>query len=140
MTAFLEEGDLNENTAADRVASLFTGNGLTARPASLGRANLMATANGLITIDPDALLAINRHDEAVTLATVPNGAGVRAGELVATVKIITFGVSAATIDAVEASATNNPAPCRPASLPPAQDGPDSDSQQWHAGIALRKIH
>ncbi len=104
MTAILEAGDVDENTAATQVAALFAGEDLIARPASLGRANLMAAADGLVTVDAGALLAINRHNEAVTLATVPHGAGVRAGELVATVKIITFGVPDTTIGAIEAAA------------------------------------
>ena len=103
MAAFLEPGDLDENAAADRVARLFVREGLIVRPAALGRANLMAEADGMVTVDAAALLAVNRQDEAITLATVPNGAGVKAGELVATVKIITFGVPAATVDALESA-------------------------------------
>ena len=115
MVAFLEAGDVDENTAADQVARLFAGDGLIARPAALGRANLMASANGLVTVNADTLLAINRHDEAVTLATVPNGAGVRKGELVATVKIITFGVPETTLAEVQDTATRN---TRPVTLNP----------------------
>ncbi len=110
MVAVLEAGDIDENAAASRVASLFAGSDLIARPAALGRANLMAGANGLVTVDAEGLLAINRQDEAVTLATVPNGAGVRKGELVATVKIITFGVPETTLTAVEDAAARRPPP------------------------------
>lgn len=108
MAAFLDPGDLDENETADRVARILLQEGLSARPAALGRANLMADTDGLVSVDADALLAVNRQDEAITLATVPDGAGVRAGELVATVKIITFGVADSAIDALEKAVANRP--------------------------------
>ena len=51
----------------------------------------------------DAVDRINRVDEAITLATLPAFKAVVAGEMIATVKIIPFGVPAALRDAAVAA-------------------------------------
>ena len=70
-----------------------------------GRANLFATARGLVTVDRAAIDRLNAIDESVTLATVAPYARVDEGQMVATVKIIPFAVPGATLARVTAAAT-----------------------------------
>ncbi|MDP3511583.1 MAG: molybdopterin-binding/glycosyltransferase family 2 protein [Sulfuritalea sp.] len=90
--ARLAADDLAEDAAAATVAALLPGAGIVARKAYTGRCNLHATQRGLVTIDADIIDRINRIDEAVTVATLPPLTAVRAGAVVATVKIIPLAV------------------------------------------------
>ncbi len=97
--ARLAPGDLDEDAAAAAVAALIAGQGVEARRAHTGRCNLHATARGLIEIDADLIDRLNAVDEEVTVATLPQQAAVRAGAVVATVKIIPLAVDRKLIDA-----------------------------------------
>lgn len=102
--ARLEDGELDEDAAAAAIAAALIAPGLRAADARTGRANLHATAAGVLAVDAAAVARVNAIDEAITLATLPAHAAVPAGELVATVKIIPFAVAAAAVDAaVEAA-------------------------------------
>ena len=90
--ARLAAADLAEDAAAAAVAARLEGVGIVARRAYTGRCNLHATQRGLVTIDADVIDRINRIDEAVTVATLPPLTAVRAGAVVATVKIIPLAV------------------------------------------------
>ena len=91
--ARLEPGDLSEDEAAARLAAALAGPGLRVEPAATGRANLFAEAPGLVRLDAARIDALHARDEAITLATLPANRRVRAGEMVATVKIVPFGVA-----------------------------------------------
>lgn len=88
----LEAGDAGEDDAAARVAVACAGAGLKAGNAHTGRCNLIAETVGLVIIDADRVDRLNRVDEAVTLATLSPFEAVEAGQVVATVKIVTFAV------------------------------------------------
>ncbi|MCP1199435.1 NTP transferase domain-containing protein [Notoacmeibacter sp. MSK16QG-6] len=90
--------DLTENDAADRLAKRLIALGIYAGEAGTGRVNLHAGRPGLLSIDIAALNALNAIDPAVTIATLPDGAMVRTGQMLATVKIIPFFVSQNTVD------------------------------------------
>jgi molybdenum cofactor cytidylyltransferase len=90
--ARLAAGDLDEDAAAAAVAALLAGPGVVARRAYAGRCNLHATQRGLATVDAGIIERINRIDEAVTVATLPPLSAVRAGAVVATVKVIPLAV------------------------------------------------
>lgn len=90
--ARLAADDLAEDAAAAKVAALLPGAGIVARKAYTGRCNLHATQRGLVTVDADIIDRINRIDESVTVATLPPLTAVRAGAVVATVKIIPLAV------------------------------------------------
>ncbi|MDP1610309.1 MAG: molybdopterin-binding/glycosyltransferase family 2 protein [Sulfuritalea sp.] len=92
--ARLAAGDLDEDAAAAAVAALLAGPGVVARRAYAGRCNLHATQRGLTTVDAGIIERINRIDEAVTVATLPPLSAVRAGAVVATVKVIPLAVGA----------------------------------------------
>lgn len=93
MVARLEPGDIGEDEAARRLARALAGAGLRAGEAFTGRVNLYATHAGVALIDRARIIALNSLDEAVTVATVPPYERCAAGQMVATVKIITFAVA-----------------------------------------------
>ncbi len=98
IAARLEPGDIGEDEAASRLARLCTEPGLTARPAHTGRVNVHAERAGLLQLDRAALDALNSLDEALTIATLPDGSPVASGTMVATVKIIPLAVPGALLD------------------------------------------
>lgn len=89
----LEAGDVDENEAAERLARALAGRGVVTEAPFTGRVNLFAAAAGILTLDVAALDAFNAIDEAITVATLPALKAVVAGEMVATVKIIPYGVA-----------------------------------------------
>ena len=97
--ARLDPGELGEDAAASRLASALAGAGTRLDRTHTGRTNLHATTDGLVEIDRAVIAAINAIDEAITVATVREYAPARAGDMVATVKIIPFGVAEAAVAA-----------------------------------------
>ncbi|MBI5790126.1 MAG: NTP transferase domain-containing protein [Rhodocyclales bacterium] len=96
--ARLAAGDLTEDAAAAAVAALLQADGIVARKAYTGRCNLHATQRGLVTVDAGIIDRINAIDEAVTVATLAPLSAVRAGAVVATVKVIPLAVGQTVID------------------------------------------
>lgn len=103
--ARLEDNDLGENDAAQAVAGALCGPGVQSNGAFAGRCNLFATQGGVVVIDRDRLDRLNLVDEAVTVATVPPFVIARPRQMIATIKIIPFGVSCHTVDACAAYAS-----------------------------------
>lgn len=91
----LETGDLVEDEAADRLSAAIEPRGLTRSPASTGRVNFYASANGLFRANRTLVNRVNSVDPAITLACLADRRDVRAGDLVATVKIIPLAVAGA---------------------------------------------
>jgi len=94
VVAQLEQGDISEDAAAASIAQAIGGEGITVERAFTGRSNLFAAQAGVLVADREAVNRINRVDEAITLATLPNYKPVVEGEMVATVKIVPFGMPA----------------------------------------------
>src|SRR5205085_4757748 len=69
-----------------------------------GRANLFAARAGVLVIDRAAVDRINGVDEAITFATLSAFKPVVEGEMIATVKLIPFGVESRLRDAAVAAA------------------------------------
>lgn len=117
VVARLEPGDVHEDEAAARLATAVAGPGVTVDAPFTGRANLHASANGILVVDRAAIDAFNRADPAITLATLAAHAPVTAGQMVATVKIIPFAVRHDPLEAAEriaaAAALVRVAPYRP---------------------------
>jgi molybdenum cofactor cytidylyltransferase len=90
--ARLEPDDTDENTAAARLAQSLLGANVMAHGPATGRANLFATADGVLQVDAARIDSMNMVDEALTVATLPNWRVVQRGEMIATVKIIPFAV------------------------------------------------
>jgi molybdenum cofactor cytidylyltransferase len=95
----LEEGDVSEDVAAASIAQAVTGEGIHVERAFTGRANLFAARPGILVIDRAAVDRINGVDEAITLATLSAYKPVVEGEMIATVKLIPFGVEGKLRDA-----------------------------------------
>jgi molybdenum cofactor cytidylyltransferase len=96
--ARLEAGELAEDAAAARIAAALAGTGTRLERAHTGRTNVHAAVDGLVVVDRAAIARANAIDEAITVATVPALAPCRAGEMVATVKIIPFGARETTVE------------------------------------------
>ncbi len=99
VVARLEDGDVAEDAAATRVAEAVVGSGVRVAESFTGRANLYATERGVLVVDAPAVGALNRVDEAVTLATIEPFSVVEPGTMIATAKIIPFAVAAPTLEA-----------------------------------------
>ncbi len=98
VAARFEAGDVPEDTAAARLAATFAGPGIRVASAFTGRANIFAEEDGVMTVDRDAIDAVNRIDEAITIATLPDYAAVGLGQMLATVKIIPFAAPAEAVE------------------------------------------
>ncbi len=92
VVAQLEVGDIDEDDAAQRLASALAGANLRVQRPFTGRCNLFATCAGLLLVDTAALNGANEVDERLTMATLQPWRQVAAGEMVATVKVIPFAV------------------------------------------------
>ncbi len=98
IVARLEDGDIDENAAADRIAQAFSGMGIEAAPPATGRVNLHATSAGLFRVDKDLVDAFNAIDPALTYACLNDRSVVAAGDMVGTIKIIPLAVPGAAVD------------------------------------------
>ncbi|HEY0191915.1 MAG TPA: molybdopterin-binding/glycosyltransferase family 2 protein [Kofleriaceae bacterium] len=100
--ARLVAGELAEDAAATRIAISLGGGHTRLELTHTGRTNVHAARGGVLILDRAAIDAANAIDEAVTVATLRAFEPVRDGDMVATVKIIPFGVAeAAVMRAVE---------------------------------------
>lgn len=89
--AELEADDVDENSAAQRIAAAAQGTHLRLSRPATGRANLHATTLGILRVAQERLLQVNMAD-GITLATKRNHAVVFPDEMVATLKVITYGL------------------------------------------------
>ena len=100
----LEEGEVSEDVAAASIARAVAGEGIHVERAFTGRANLFSSKAGVLVVDRDKVDRINAVDEAITFATLSAYKPVVEGEMIATVKLIPFGVEAKLRDAAVAAA------------------------------------
>lgn len=104
VVAKLEPGDVPEDEAAASLARRITGPGVRIEDAFTGRANLFAEKAGVLLIERAAVDRLNRVDESVTFATLPEFRAVQEGEMIGTVKIIPFAISKRVHEAALAAA------------------------------------
>lgn len=95
--------DVNEDIAAQRVAAALSGTGVEAGAASTGRVNLYSLVDGLLQLDAQRIHSINAVHEGLTVATLLPDSVVRAGQMLATIKIIPYAVPSAALEAVLAA-------------------------------------
>jgi molybdenum cofactor cytidylyltransferase len=100
----LEDGDVSEDVAAGGIAAAIAGDGVDVERAFTGRSNLFAARAGVLVVDRAAVDNINRVDEAITFATLPAFKAVVPGEMIATVKIVPFGIERGLCDLAFAAA------------------------------------
>jgi hypothetical protein len=96
----LEPGDVHEDEAACRLAEAIAGPGTTLRGPNESRVDLLAATPGVVRIRTGALERLNRIDP-LEVFTVFDGQIVRAGDLVASVKVAPHVVPAARLAAGE---------------------------------------
>jgi molybdenum cofactor cytidylyltransferase len=101
LVARFESGDISEDDAASRVAASIVGASVRAAAPFTGRANIYAEAAGVALVDADSIRRLNGLDESLTVATVAPFERVEPGQMVATVKVITFAVPAGLVDAAQ---------------------------------------
>lgn len=143
--ARLDPGDVVEDQAALALAQALVPDaeaaGLSLTRPHAGRVNLTATRPGIVALDPAAVIALNRIDPSITLATLPEHARVAPGTLVGTVKIIAYAVDgAALLDAIARAplVAVRPVTRRTATLILTRAGePDKLAQKGREAIARR---
>jgi len=98
--ARLDPGDLHEDEAAAVLArSLNDGaSHVHAGAPFTGRVNLIADRPGMVRIDAERINAANAVDPMITVATVPDYHQIHPGGMIATVKIIAYGVPGRALD------------------------------------------
>ena len=104
--ARLEAGDLHEDAAAEMLARALQGGaaGIARGHPFTGRVNLTAERPGVVCLDVGAINAANTVHPMITVATVPDHHQIRAGGLIAPVKIIAYGVPRAAVEAAAEAA------------------------------------
>ena len=114
VTALLQDGhsevtvarltpqDCAEDAAAQRLAAALIApasvSGIRLSAAFTGRVNIFADGPCVARFDTARLLQLNQVDPMITLATVPDYTQMNAGGMIATVKIISYGVPTAALD------------------------------------------
>ncbi|MCV6594563.1 MAG: molybdopterin-binding protein [Silicimonas sp.] len=111
--ARLEPGDLTEDAAARSIGARLLGPDLRLAEAFTGRSNIVAETAGVLQVNAAAIAATNDVDEGITLATLPDLMRVAPGQLLATIKIIPYGVSARAVDGAIAALGNGALALRP---------------------------
>jgi molybdenum cofactor cytidylyltransferase len=101
IVAQLGPDDVAEDAAAQALAAALVPDpdaaGLILTAPFTGRVNLLASGPGVAVLDVAALEAANRVHPMITVATVPAFQQMRDGGMVATIKIISYGVPAAAL-------------------------------------------
>lgn len=101
--AILEEGDVHENAAAGALANAICPDPeaafVTLTDPFTGRVNIVAKRAGVVDLDVERLVRMNQIDPMITLATVPQLQQMQQGGLIGTVKIISYGVNEAHLNA-----------------------------------------
>jgi len=97
VVANLEDDDVGEDEAAQRLAEAMHLKGIEARAPATGRVNLHAAVSGVFSVDAELVNAINAVDPAVTVATLADMSAVAVGQMVATIKIIPYAIHRAVL-------------------------------------------
>ena len=143
--ARLGADDLDEDTAAMHLARALVPDpqaaGLALRPVGTGRVNIIAQGPGLLSVNANLVNAVNAVDPAITVATLPDLMRLDPGAMVATVKIIAYGVAASALAqacaAGRAALHLAPPVLRRASLVQTQVQPLEDGVKGHSVTAAR---
>lgn len=105
--AQLEADDVGEAQAARRTADLLAGKNIRLVGAVTGRTNLLSEQAGILHVDVERLGQLNEIP-GVTLATLRDRSVVPERQMVASIKIIPYGIPASSMDAIEAITQDGP--------------------------------
>ncbi len=97
----MEPGDLHEDPAGERLATVVAGSGVRIRDSAGGQWALVAEHRGLLRVGVDALAAVNAL-EGISVYSLYDGQVVEAGEVVAKAKVTPLVIPEATIREAEA--------------------------------------
>lgn len=97
-SVLLEEGDIAESIAVPRIAEAVRGEHTTLQPMVQGRMNIRSSVRGLLRIDTEALLQLNRDPE-IGVFTHYDSVAVNADTMIAGVKIAPVAMDGARLDA-----------------------------------------
>ena len=103
----LEPGDVHEDDAGARLAAAVAGPGVEVRGPKFSRYNLVANRKGLLRVDPEALLRLNRLP-GVAIFTLEDRLPIVPGKIVTGVKVTPVAVADTTL--VQAEAISAAAP------------------------------
>lgn len=103
----LQPGQVHENDAIRRMAEAVAGDNVTLSEPSEGRINIRAEMDGLLKVNEAAVQAVNLVEHAV-LSTRHSNTLVKAGEILAGVKVVPLVVEATTVQNVEQIGRNCP--------------------------------
>ena len=108
IVARLDPGDLDENAAARRLAEALVPDPAAAHlkitEPFTGRVNLIAEGPGVLEVSADAIHAANRVHPMITVATLEPWQQMAAGQMAATIKIISYAVPGADVETVAEAA------------------------------------
>ena len=98
--ARLDHGDVGEAEAARLVGEALAGSGIEVAAPVFGRVHLHAAHDGLLLLEPAAIHRLNAATDTVAVATLPPQTPVRAGDLVASAKIVPYALTPAEVEAL----------------------------------------
>lgn len=96
--AKLDAADIEENSAASRLASAVAGNGTQVELAHTGRVNIYASFDGLLAYDTASVIAVNSVSPGITISVLAPDQWVLAGRMIASAKIIPYAVPGADLE------------------------------------------
>ena len=96
-----DAGDVHEDEAAARLASLLAPDNLDFTMAATGRVNIKVPRQGLVRYKRKLIRAINEIDERITFALVQHNQLLARGQMAATLKIIPFFVPDSSLREIE---------------------------------------
>jgi hypothetical protein len=103
----LEPGDVHEDDAGLAIAQAIAGHGIETRHPIQSRVNLMAASKGLLRVDHEAIVALNRLP-GVSVFTLIDGIAVVPGKNVAGAKIAPVAIPQSVLDQALAIAAKRP--------------------------------
>lgn len=143
--ARLDPDDLGEDAAALALAQALVPDpdacGLVLKPVGTGRVNIVAAGAGVLRVAGAQVNALNAIDAAITCATLPDFMRLDPGGMVATVKIISYGVARAAVARACAAGQGAlrilPPVLKSASLIQTRVDPSADGRKGHAATKAR---
>lgn len=145
VVARLDADDVEENIAARQLAEAIAPQaerlGLRVSAAGAGRVNLYAAQAGVTLIDAAAIHALNAVHPMITIATVAPFHRADADSMIATIKIIAYGVPQTALARAQGAAVNAilvaPPRYKTATLIETQVGPDHPSSKGRDALSGR---
>lgn len=104
-----DPGDVHEDDAATRLATMIRGQGVALREPAQSRVNLVASRKGLLRVDREALLELDLHPD-IGVFTAPDRLPVVAGKIVAGAKIAPVAIHAAALERARQALAARPGP------------------------------